>query len=67
MNTIKHTLSSAAPGTLDPSLVILIMVLAVLVFALTQLDVSQLGVRGARIMAWLDPEAYASGSHAWKG
>jgi len=35
--------------------------IAVLVFALTQLDVSQLGVRGARIMAWLDPEAYASG------
>ena len=31
------------------------------VFALTKLDASQLGVRGARILAWLDPEAYASG------
>ncbi len=35
--------------------------IAVAVFALTQLDASQLGVRGARILAWLDPEAYASG------
>lgn len=36
-------------------------VVAIGVFALTQLDASQLGVRGARILAWLDPEAYASG------
>ncbi len=35
--------------------------IAVAVFALMQLDASQLGVRGARILAWLDPEAYASG------
>jgi len=38
-----------------------VAVIAVAVFALTQLDASQLGVRGARILAWLDPEAYASG------
>ena len=38
-----------------------VTVVAVAVFALTQLDASQLGVRGARILAWLDPEAYASG------
>jgi len=38
-----------------------VAVVAVAVFALTQLDASQLGVRGARILAWLDPEAYASG------
>ncbi len=38
-----------------------VSVIAVAVFALTQLDASQLGVRGARILAWLDPEAYASG------
>lgn len=31
------------------------------IFGLSQLDASQLGVRGARILAWLDPEAYASG------
>lgn len=41
--------------------VIGVAVIAVAVFALTQLDASQLGVRGARILAWLDPEAYASG------
>ena len=41
--------------------VIGVTVVAVAVFALTQLDASQLGVRGARILAWLDPEAYASG------
>ncbi len=35
--------------------------IAVAVFALMQLDASQLGIRGARILAWLDPEAYASG------
>lgn len=35
--------------------------ITVAIFALTQLDVSQLGVRGARILAWLDPEAFASG------
>lgn len=38
-----------------------VTVVTVAVFALTQLDASQLGVRGARILAWLDPEAYASG------
>ena len=38
-----------------------VAVVGVAVFALTQLDASQLGVRGARILAWLDPEAYASG------
>ncbi len=38
-----------------------VAVVAVAVFALTQLDAAQLGVRGARILAWLDPEAYASG------
>ena len=38
-----------------------VAVVATAVFALTQLDASQLGVRGARILAWLDPEAYASG------
>ena len=38
-----------------------VAVVALAVFALTQLDASQLGVRGARILAWLDPEAYASG------
>lgn len=38
-----------------------VSVIAVAVFALTQLDAAQLGVRGARILAWLDPEAYASG------
>ena len=38
-----------------------VALVAVAVFALTQLDASQLGVRGARILAWLDPEAYASG------
>ena len=38
-----------------------VCVVAIAVFALTQLDASQLGVRGARILAWLDPEAYASG------
>lgn len=38
-----------------------VSVIAVAVFALTQLDASRLGVRGARILAWLDPEAYASG------
>ncbi len=38
-----------------------VSVIAVAVFALTQLDASQLGVRGARILAWMDPEAYASG------
>ena len=38
-----------------------VSVVAVAIFALTQLDASQLGVRGARILAWMDPEAYASG------
>ena len=38
-----------------------VAVVGVAVFALTQLDASQLGVRGARILAWLDPEAFASG------
>ena len=38
-----------------------VAVVGVAVFALTQLDASRLGVRGARILAWLDPEAYASG------
>ena len=38
-----------------------VSVVAVAIFALTQMDASQLGVRGARILAWMDPEAYASG------
>jgi len=38
-----------------------VTVVAVAVFSLEQLGASQLGVRGARILAWLDPEAYASG------
>lgn len=38
-----------------------IAVVSVAIYALTHMDVSQLGVRGARILAWLDPEAYASG------
>lgn len=38
-----------------------VALVAIGVFALTQLDAADLGVRGARILAWLDPEAYASG------
>ncbi len=39
-----------------------ISVAALAVFIITKLkDSNKLGVRGARILAWLDPEAYASG------
>ena len=37
-------------------------VVTLIVFIITKLkDSNKLGVRGARILAWLDPEAYASG------
>ena len=35
---------------------------AALVFAIIQMEHSDLGVRGGRILAWLNPEAYASGT-----
>lgn len=35
---------------------------AVLVFAIIQMEHSDLGFRGGRILAWLNPEAYASGT-----
>lgn len=41
---------------------IILGIFAVFVFGLSQIDdISSLGVRSARILAWMDPEAYASG------